>query len=174
MSKRLCVALVFFFIMLVAGTVNAEFYEWVDEEGNVHISDKPVSQGQEEGKVKSISGGSNSSDDDESSQSRGEWFDCIQRSNRARLEASELLEQQEGWKTKPVFNSYVRQFLDGFKLTLHLDAKLPEQEVKALGCAYGYQTVKVTTETDSQNRNRCRILDVSLGAKKLEPPHCGK
>jgi len=68
----------------------------------------------------------------------------------------------------------VRQFADGFKLTLHLNAKLPEQEVKALGCAYGYQTVKVTIEEDSQKRGRCRILDVSLGAKKLEPPNCGK
>jgi len=168
------IVMVFFIMMYFTGALNAEFYEWVDEEGNVHISDKPVAQGNKVPKIKSRSGDNDAGGDSTSRSGSDEWFDCSERRYRAGVEAAELLEQEEGWSAKPVFESNVRQFADGFMLELHFSAKIPEHEIKALGCSYGYQTVKVKTEEDFRNRGQCRILSVALGAKRLEPPSCRK
>lgn len=175
MNKRLgIVVMVLFIMMFFTGAPNAEFYEWVDEEGNVHISDKPVAQGNKMPKIKSRSGDNVAGGDSASRSGSDEWFDCVERHSRAGVEAADLLEQQAGWSDRPVFDSNVRQFANGFILELHFSAKIPEREIKALGCSYGYQTVKVKTEEDSKNRGQCRILSVALGAKRLEPPRCRK
>jgi hypothetical protein len=163
------VVLMIFCIFVFSGSATAGLYRWVDENGDVHYSDTPVAQDKKASKFEKISGGA-----DESIVDSGEWFNCIERPRRAEVAASELLEQQEGWPTTPVFSGHNRQFVNGFMLELHYDAKLPNNVVKEAGCAYGYQAVKVKTEQDSKDRTKCRILGVELGQKRLEPPKCRK
>lgn len=174
MRKTVCMLFSAFFLLIFVHDANARFYEWVDEDGNVHITNMPVDRGKDNPKIRRLTGEKEDSAKDSGAgtgQSSDEWFRCGQLSYRAGVEASEYLEQQEGWQTKPVFDRYIRQFGNGNQLTLHFSAKLPEHEVKALGCASGYQTVKVKTEENMTTR-KCRILDVELGEKRYEPARC--
>ncbi|HDQ04788.1 MAG TPA: DUF4124 domain-containing protein [Deltaproteobacteria bacterium] len=174
MRKKLAAISLFFILLLLAGGANAEFYEWVDEDGNVHISNAPIVQeGENSSKIKLLRGNAQSSDAT-ADQASYDWFSCSERTHRARAEASKFLENNEGWETKPVFDSYIRQLINRNELTLLFLAKLPENEVKALGCAFGFQTVKVQTEEDMNNRGKCRILSVEMGEKQLEPARCRK
>lgn len=159
-------------LLLFAGSVNAEFYEWVDEDGNVHISNTPVNKGKGSGKIKSLSGDETQTAASTPDRSSYDWFNCREQTYRAGVEASEFLENNEGWETKPVFDRHIGQLANGSELTLVFSAKMPDHDVKALGCDTGYQKVKVRTEEDMTKRGQCRILDVELGEKMLLPVRC--
>ncbi len=173
MRKTFCTLFFAFLFLLCAAGANAEFYEWVDEDGNVHITNTPVDRGKDNRKIKSLSGEKAPKSAKKSDQSSDEWFGCGERYYRAGVEASEYLEEQEGWDTKPIFDPYYRQFGNGNQLTYHFSAKLPQQEVSAMGCSSGLLTVKVKTEEDMTTR-KCRILGVELGERRYEPARCRK
>lgn len=174
MRKTFGMILLIFCLLLYAGSVNAEFYEWVDEDGNVQISNTPVDKGKGTGTIKSLSGENTQTGGTTPDLSSYDWFNCREQSYRAGVEASEFLEDNYRWKTKPVFDRHIGQLANGSELTLVFSAKLPEHEVKAVGCDYGYQKVKVRTEEDMTKRGQCRILDVELGEKMLLPVRCNK
>ena len=44
--QRIFIMLLFCFSLLMAGVVHAKIYKWVDENGTIHMSDKPPKKGE--------------------------------------------------------------------------------------------------------------------------------